>query len=204
MCMVSNRERTLNLGFDIDGVIANFTNPLLETIKKNYGLTLLATDIYCFDLDIVLGITPCEEKQLITEVLEKDLPLNLNAKETLERLSREGYTICLLTSRYEHLRELTQSWLKEKGISYNQLHLLNAGKKYLAKVDPLDLIVEDSLEEALGWTQKVKHVLIYDQPWNKTLNVKNLTKRVYNWNEIYTEVQQLKKSTCKKSLLTPK
>lgn len=189
--MVSNGERKLNLGFDIDGVIADFSKPLLQTIKKNYGLNLKPTDIYCFNLDIVLGITHREEEQLIVEVLKQDLPLNKGAKETLERLSREGHSIYLLTSRYGHLRDITEFWLKEKGISYNQLHLLNNGKKYLAEIEPLDLIVEDSLQEALGWTQKVQKILIYDQPWNKTLNVKNLTKRVYNWDQIYSEIQQL-------------
>jgi len=187
----------MNLGFDIDGVIANFTDQLLEKIKKNYGLTIKKADIYCFNLDLVLGITKAEEKQLIVEVLTEDLPLNPGAKETLEQLRREGHNICLLTSRYDHLRDITKHWLKEKGVSYTQLHILTVGKKYLAKVDPLDLIVEDSLEEALGWTQKVKNVLVYDQPWNKTLNVKNLIKRVYSWNEIYREVQQLKTSTGK-------
>ena len=186
--------RKLNLGFDIDGVIADFSKPLLNTIKKNYGLTLKSTDIYCFELDIVLGITPSEEEQLIVEVLKQDLPLNLGAKETLERLSREGHSIHLLTSRYVHLRDITQSWLKEKGIPFTQLHLLNNGQKYLAEVDPLDLIVEDSLQEALGWTKKVKNVLIYDQPWNKTLNVRNLTKRVYSWNEIYSEICTLNRN----------
>ena len=179
----------MNLGFDIDGVIADFSEPLLKTINKNYGLTLKPTDIYCFDLDIVLGITHLEEEQLIVEVLKQDLPLNPGAKETIERLSREGHSIYLLTSRYGHLRDITQSWLKEKGVPYTQLHLLDNGKKYLAEVDPLDLIVEDSLQEALRWTQKVKTVLIYDQPWNKTLNVRNLTKRVNNWNQIYSEIQ---------------
>ena len=191
----------MNLGFDIDGVIGDFSQALLEAIKKNYGLSLKKTDIYCFNLDVVLGITKLEEKQLIIEVLTEDLPLNPGAKETLERLSREGHNIYLLTSRYDHLRHKTQSWLKEKGIPYTQLLILNVGEKYLAKVDPLDLIVEDSLEEALGWTQKVKNVLVYDQPWNKTLNVKNLTKRVYNWDEIHTEVQELRKSICKQTIL---
>lgn len=184
----------MNLGFDIDGVIANFTEPLLETIKEKYGLTLKVTDIYTFDLRIVLGITKAEGIQLITETLKKDLPLNSGAKETLEQLSREGHSIYLLTGRYDHLRELTQTWLKEKGVPYTQLHLLNIGEKYLANVDSLDLIVEDSLEEALEWTRKVRNVLVYDQPWNRTLNVKNLTKRVYNWNQIYSEIQVLLKS----------
>ena len=185
-------KRYLNLGFDIDGVIANFTQPLLEAIKENYGLNLKIKDIYTFDLNIVLGITKNEGTQLVHQTLKKDLPLNKGAKETLEKLSREGHNIYLLTGRYDVLRNITQSWLKEKGVTYTQLHMLNIGEKYMADIQPMDLIVEDSLEDALEWSQKVKNVLIYDQPWNRTLNVRNLTKRVYSWNDIYQAVQNLK------------
>lgn len=185
-------DLSLNLGFDIDGVIANFTQPLLDVIKENYNVKLNTSDIYTFDLNIVLGITKNEGNQLVNQTLKKDLPLNPGAKETLEQLSREGHNIYLLTGRYEYLRDITQSWLKEKGIPYTQLHMLNVGEKYRANVDPLDLIVEDSLVDALEWTHKVKNVLLYDQPWNRTLNVKNLTKRVYGWNEIYQAIQTLK------------
>ncbi len=181
----------MNLGFDIDGVIANFAGPLIETIKGNYGLTLKESDIYCFDLNIVLGITKAEETQLITDILRQNLPLYAGAKETLEQLSREGHSIYLLTGRWGNLRDVTEVWLKEKAVPYNELHLLNIGKKYQAPVESLDLIVEDSLEDALEWTQKVKNVLVYDHPYNHSFNVKGLTKRVYNWKEIYQEIQQL-------------
>jgi uncharacterized HAD superfamily protein len=86
---------------------------------------------------------------------------------------------------------MTKTWLEKKGIPYTELIQLNQGEKHLAKID-LDLIVEDNLEDALGWSKKVKNVLIYDHPWNQTLNVKGLVKRVYNWNEIFEEVQRLK------------
>ena len=185
----------LNLGFDIDGVIANFTQPLLDVIKENYGVNVKINDIYTFDLNIVLGITKDEGNQLVNQTLKKDLPLNQGAKETLERLSRDGHNIYLLTGRYEYLRDITQSWLKEKGVPYTQLHMLNVGEKYRANVEPLDLIVEDSLVDALEWTRKVKNVLLYDQPWNRTLNVRNLTRRIYNWNEIYQAIQNLNAST---------
>ncbi len=181
----------MNLGFDIDGVIANFTQPLLEIIQENYGVNLKISDIYTFDLNIVLGITRDEGNLLVNQTLKKDLPLNPGAKETLEQLSRDGHNIYLLTGRYGYLRDITQSWLKEKGIPYTQLHMLNVGEKYRANVDPLDLIVEDSLVDALEWTNKVKTVLLYDQPWNRTLNVKNLTKRVYSWTEIYESIQKM-------------
>jgi uncharacterized HAD superfamily protein len=181
----------MKLGFDIDGVIANFSQPLLQTIKKNYGLTLTEKDITSFSLTHVLGITRAEETQLITDVLYKDLPIYPGAKETLERLSREGHEIYLLTGRYGHLREITQTWLKEKAVPFNELHLLEMGKKSQVNIQGLDVIVEDSLDEALEWSSRVNTVLLFDHPYNQTLNVKNLTKRVYSWEEVDWEIHRL-------------
>jgi uncharacterized HAD superfamily protein len=92
------------------------------------------------------------------------------------------------------------NWLKKKHIPYTQLVQLNEGEKYLANVD-LDLIVEDNLEDALEWSQKVKNVLVYDQPWNQTLNIKSLIKRVSSWDEISVEVQRLTTMSAKVSSL---
>lgn len=181
----------MKLGFDIDGVIANFSQPLLETIKRNYGLSLTEKDITRFSLSHVLGITRAEETQLITDILQQNVPIYPGSKETLEQLSREGHSIYLLTGRYEPLRGLTQTWLKDEGVPYDELHLLEMGKKYQVNIEGLAVIVEDSLEEALEWSSRVKTVLLYDHPYNQTLNIKNLTKRVYNWNEIYREIHRL-------------
>jgi uncharacterized HAD superfamily protein len=181
----------VNLGFDIDGVIADFEKPLIQTVKENYGRTIKETDIYCFNLNVVLGITKTEESQLIAEVLKKDLPLYFGAKETLEQLNQDGHRIYLLTGRYYQFHNITESWLKQKGVLYDQLHLLKVGEKHRANIESLDLVVEDSLEEALEWSQKIRNVLVYDHPWNKTLNIKNLTKRVHNWKEIYGEIKKL-------------
>ena len=181
----------MKLGFDIDGVIANFAQPLLQTIKKNYGLTLTEKDITSFSLTHVLGITRTEETQLITDILYKDLPIYPGARDTLETLSREGHNIYLLTGRYNHLRDITQTWLKTNGVPYDELHLLEMGKKYQVNISGLDVIVEDSLDEALEWSSRVKTVLVFDHPYNQTLNVKNLTKRVHSWDEIYQEIQRV-------------
>ena len=89
----------MNLGFDIDGVIANFCEPLIERIRKDYGVVVQESDIYCFDLNIVLGITKAEESKLVEDILASSLPLYEGAKETLEQLSREGHSIYLLTGR---------------------------------------------------------------------------------------------------------
>jgi len=181
----------MKLGFDIDGVISDFVRSFIKIVKRHYDLTLAESDIYCHDLNLVLGISNQERNKLIRETLLEDLSLISGAKATLGRLIMEGHQITILTARFSDLIDVTKNWLKKKGISYSQLIHLNEGEKYLAKAD-LDLIVEDNLEDAIEWSQKVKHILLYDHPWNQSFNVKGLIKRVYSWNDIFEEIQQLK------------
>jgi uncharacterized HAD superfamily protein len=181
---------TMNLGFDIDGVISNFTIHFVDIIQKRYGTTLSNADMYSYDINLVLGITKDEVADIVNETLKSDLPLNPLAKETLDKLNSEGHNIYLLTARSDELIEHTLNWLKQKGIVYKDIFHLTSGKKNLVEVS-IDLAVEDNLEEAVELTKKVKHVLLFDQPWNKTKNVKGLIKRVYSWSEVYEEIQEV-------------
>ena len=181
----------MNLGFDIDGVISDFVKTFIELVRKKYKLILEETNIYCHDLDLVLGISKEERNELIRETLKEDLRLNPGAKGTIEKLHLEGHKIFILTARPHDLVDVTKAWLKKKGIPYTKLIQLNEGEKHLTNVK-LDLIVEDNLEDAIGLSQKVKNILVYDHPWNQTFNVKGLIKRVHSWHEIFDEVQSLK------------
>ena len=187
----------MNLGFDIDGVISDFVRTFVGLVRKHYDLIITEADIYCHDLDLVLGISKEERDELIRETLQEDLALNLGVKEAMEKLYSEGHQIFILTARPHDLVKVTKSWLKKKGIPYSQLIQLDEGEKYLADVS-LDLVVEDNLEDALGWSQKVKNILIYDHPWNQSFDVKGLFKRVYNWNEILKEIERLKVASSSK------
>ncbi len=180
----------MNLGFDIDGVISDFTKRFTDIIQRRYEVILTDEDMYSYDVSLVLGIPKEEVFDIVTETLKSDLPLIPLAKETLGKLNSEGHDIYLLTARSKELIEHTIDWLKRKDIVYKRVFHLAAGKKNLADIS-IDLAVEDNLEEALELSRKVKHVLLFNQPWNKTMNVKSLVKRVYDWPEIYEEVQKL-------------
>jgi uncharacterized HAD superfamily protein len=180
----------MNLGFDIDGVISNFTKQFIDIIQKKYGVAISDSDMYSYEVNLVLGIPKEDVAEIVNEILKSDLPLNPSAKETLDRLAAEGHRIYLLTARSEELIQHTSTWLKQKDIPYTEILYLIRGKKSLAEFS-VDLVVEDSLEEALELTKKVNHVLLFDQPWNKTKNVKGLIKRVYSWSEVYEEVQKI-------------
>ncbi len=180
----------MKLGFDIDGVISDFTRRFTEIVRERYGVSLTDADMYCSDANLVLGVSREEAVEIAAELVKSDLPLNPLASETLRKLASEGHSIYLLTARSDTLAKYTTAWLEKNSIPYDAIFHLVGGKKYLANVN-VDLVVEDNLEDALEYSKTVKRVLILDQPWNKTKNVKALIKRVYSWSEIYDEVQRM-------------
>jgi len=176
----------LKLGFDIDGVISDFVGYFAKVVGRHYGLSLVETDFYCYDLDLILGITKEQRNRFITTGLFRNLEPVPGAKTALRKLKSEGHDIFILTSRGEHLTKVTKDWLRNNEIPYSRLMTLNGGEKHLADVD-LDLVVEDNLAEAIGLTKRFE-VLLFDRPWNRSLNAERLFKRVHSWNEITKEV----------------
>jgi len=180
----------MNLGFDIDGVISDFAKTLARVVKKHYDLKLDETEICYHDLDLLLGISKEESSQLVKETLLGDIVLVKGAKEVLLKLYLEGHKIFILTARFKELENVTKDWLERRGVPYSHLFMLNEGRKHLADVK-LDLVVEDNLEDAIGWSKKVKNILVFDHPWNRSFNVNGLFKRVYCWKDILDEIEHL-------------
>lgn len=184
---------SLDLGFDIDGVIADFVKDFLRVVKNEYDLDLTEQNICYHDLYQVLGVNENEAYKLIKENLLKDLDMIPGAKKTLKKLHADGHQIHLLTARPRDFMKTTKNWLKKKGIPYSSILYLNEGEKHLTKLS-LDLVVEDNLKEAIRLLGKVKHILIFDHPWNKSYNVREYFKRVYSWNDILAEIKYIEEN----------
>lgn len=173
---------SLKIGVDIDGVISNFVKNFKIIVKEQYNIDLKERDIHVHDLYLVLGISKNEAHNLILKCLTQDLELIDGAKAGMIQLCKE-HEIFILTARPKELNGLTEKWLIKNNIPYHKLLHLDEGNKHKADLN-LDIIIEDNLSDALNYIDKTKMVLVYDHPWNKTLNVKGLIKRVYSWNEI--------------------
>ena len=149
----------MNLGFDIDGVIADFVTVLIATVKEKYNIVFTKEEIYCHGINLVLGLTKKETEDLIAEALSQDMEIVNGSKSILEKLHAEGHKIYLLTARAKNTRKMTENWLKKNGICYTQLIHLDKGEKNQTKLN-LDVIVEDCLQEALEWSPKVKNIIV--------------------------------------------
>ncbi len=181
----------MNIALDIDGVIIDFVRSFNTVVKKRLAYDLKYEDLYCHDIGQVLGIPKSHVNQLLKETLENNhFDLIDQAKESIDYLKDHHY-VFLITGRDECYRERTIELLSEHDIHYEELYFSRYLEKHHVKV-PFDVFVEDSVEEAVSLSQKGSTILLMNHPWNaKTLNIKNLFKRVDNWEDILKEIDRL-------------
>lgn len=180
----------MRIGIDIDGVISDFVSEFNKIILNKYNYPLIDSEIYLHDLYLVLGVKQEECIELIEKTIEKDLNLVKDAKQVLDIIKKQN-EIYILTARSIKFKETTIDWLKRKSIPYNKILFLNEGEKYSC-IENFDIIIEDCLKDAINWRKKVKNVIIFDRPWNKTLDVKKQLIRVKNWVEILKKIEEIK------------
>ena len=68
------------------------------------------------------------------------------------------------------------------------------GKKHQINGEKFDVIIDDHLEEIINWIGKAPLVLVFNHPWNKSLNIKNNFERVYNWEGILERLNKFPKT----------
>ncbi len=179
----------MKIGIDIDGVISDFVYEFNKIVLDKYDYPLTESEIYLHDLYLVLGIQQEECFELIEKTLEKDLNLVKDAKHVLDKIKNEN-DIYILTARSVKFRETTIDWLRRKSIPYDEILFLNEGEKYSCS-EQFDIIIEDCLKDAINWSNRVKNVIIFDHPWNQTIDVKKQLIRVENWVEILEIIEDL-------------
>jgi uncharacterized protein len=179
----------MRIGIDIDGVISNFVGAFIPLAERQYGISLRDKDIYVHDLYLVLGVREEEAMGLIRQAIESDPQPYEGAIETLRELC-ERHHVILMTARPKDLMSVTTDWLTRWKVSFHDLIHLDEGLKHEADLG-LDLIVDDHLREAFGFIDKVPHIVIFDRPWNHTLNLGRLFERVTDWNELLLLIRRL-------------
>lgn len=133
-------------------------------------------------------------------------PARMFAAEVIEKLKTDGHEIWIVTgrnngdSRVKGMLEgatwedVTRGWLAENGIAYDQIHFeLNGdirSKAPFCRENHVDIMIED-LPEYLTEFEGETKVLIFDQPYNREVEVPN-SERVYTWYDIYSKIQEMR------------
>lgn len=184
---INNQVDNMKIGVDIDGVISDYVTSFRKLIKEEYGVDFGYDDIHQHDLWKVLGLPKKETLQLIIKTFDYDLGFQIGALDGLKTLA-EKHEVVLVTARPPVVKQKTIDWIKLHNISHSKLIFSKEGDKHCLYHENFDVIIDEHLEEISNWIGKTAKILVFNHPWNKSMNIKNHFIRVYSWENILEEL----------------
>ena len=173
----------MRLGFDVDGVLANFNHSFIERVIEVSGEdkfpprpfdipTWHYPQVYGYSEELMDFATgPVWRSVKESETFWARLLPYPWANDTLEHLHRlrfQGHDIYFATDRAGvRAKEQTEFWLHMMGFD-NPTVLISGKKALIAKALNLDIYVDDRFENAdsVGTASPMTQTFLLTQPWN--------------------------------------
>lgn len=162
-------DSTLTIGVDLDGVTYDFTASLRDYLVDHRGFVRahLPEPIVWAHWD-VWPLTKREWVAYFHEGIEAGVifgggteRLYPEAAETLGTLSAMGHRIHIITHRPPEAEGATVEWLRSVDIYHDAL-TFSADKT----CEPVDVMLEDNIDNAIACAKAGIPVLLFDKPWN--------------------------------------
>ena len=112
---IEKSRKILKIGVDIDDILASYNKHFIEWYNVKYNTNINFEDIYTFNLDQLVNVSKEEANKLIDTFSNSDDCKNLTPIEySVEYISHlRDFELISITSRAEHLRDITESWLEK-------------------------------------------------------------------------------------------
>lgn len=195
----------MRIGIDIDNCISNFDDTLLkEYLKHDQELrnTGIVNENPEYFRKGMFDWTEEEEKDFYDsniEIFAKKLKPIEDAPYYIKKLKEDGHKIYIITGRnngeYKNPYQLTQEWLNQYDIVYDELIFTNAYNKHekteIGKKNSIDLMIEDSIKISLDLLDHGMKVYTMNTRYNQKENA--ILDRVSTWKEIYEKISSINK-----------
>lgn len=176
----------MRIGFDVDGVLADFNRSFMDLFPRVTGKSLFAPDYWphTWDYPQAVGYTN-EETSAVWEHIKAGGAFwgNLEPLPDMDVLRKwmasdpipsPFYEIYYVTSRMgRNVKFQTETWLDDCLGNIGNTVLISSEKGAIAKALKLDYYVDDRAENILD-VMKVSpgtHAFLLDAPWNQHINV---------------------------------
>ncbi|AVX20598.1 MULTISPECIES: hypothetical protein [Carboxydocella] len=187
----------MNIGIDIDGVLADSVTQWLNVMNKYFGQNKKYEELYTYRFEKVYNVTWEEMDRFFRtnqEILLSNLSPIPNSVSAVKKLKIWGHKIYLVTARPRQYQHLTTKWLKEHQVEYDQLIMTDFQCKadYCQELQ-LKVFIDDSLDNAMAIASRGIKVFLYNAPYNQGHFPDNLQiLRKNSWSEILTEVKKMR------------
>ena len=122
-----------------------------------------------------------------------------DVSRVLHKLKEKGHRLVIITARYycdqdnekgRETREISENWLKENDIPFDEIHYVGGASKVQTVLDcGIDVFVDDSIMN-LEQISTVVPVVCFSEKYNKNYQNQNM-KRISSWEEIFEYIEQL-------------
>ena len=194
----------MRIGLDIDDTISNTHIVLMKYALKynkehgNKPLLKFNTNNFAE----VYGWTGEEVNDFFkTYYLEalKEIEPKYNVKEILNKLREEGHEIIFITVRNDRecggeneARRITLDWFQKYEIPFDELHVDIQDKKTFCQENNIEVFMDDSIKTISAVKTLGIHTFAAMNCFNLDFHDNEIT-NIYNWNEFYQKIQELKK-----------
>jgi uncharacterized HAD superfamily protein len=187
--------KTLQVGIDIDGVLALYVRGFLNYYNNKNGTTFTPGDV----TGRIASTLQCSFDEYINiahEFMGKNEFSSIEpmkySRMILKMLS-EKYDLHIITARSDRFESVTRQWLFEHyGKSFHSVNFCNfyGGstekriKSQIMKELGIDVLIEDEMENILDVSGSGIPVIAIRAPWNKEVYQSFLVNPVNSWAEV--------------------
>lgn len=120
-----------------------------------------------------------------------------NADKIIQKLKEDGNTIDFITARLMNIKncdteEITRRSLEKFNIPYDNLYLHISDKLTFCKEYGIDILIEDSYETCKELINNGIQAILMTTRMNSNIEDNEIV-RVNNWDEIYEQIQKIRK-----------
>lgn len=187
-------KEKMKIGLDFDGVISD-----AGELKKKYIRILYEIGMPIEETEraeaVRRGVTN-SQYTAIQRLIYNDKTVSLSARiiphaiDTMKRLSGEGHSLTIITSRYDIGVDHVREWLRREG--FGDLEVANT--QYTPKTDAcrergIEVFLDDDLPKLEPLVGTVPHPFLFTAPYNKDIEVPSGIGRVKDWNDFYEKIK---------------
>jgi 5'(3')-deoxyribonucleotidase len=176
------------IGFDIDGVVADTMGSFILVAKEQFGYSVKKEDITSYILDNCLDIPPEVLYEIVRQILDDPFGVRLEpiegAREVLLRISSHN-ALTFVTARPDAIS--IKKWLFSifPELNPDDINVIatgrHAAKLSVLKELGLKFFLKDNLETCEELFQNGIRSIVFDQPWNRDFTP---FLRVKTWDDI--------------------
>ena len=199
--MIMHKKR---IYVDLDDVLCETAQRVMEIAQNLFSKTICFEHIHSFDLGVSFGLSAGEIRKLMRKIHDPEILLEIpprpGAMTCLSEWVDLGYEIFVVTGRPPTTNRVTEQWLTDQKMPYQELLFVDKYGRFSSSEPPsgattvalkeldkfgFSFAVEDSAEVAQYLSEQLNiPVMLLDRPWNRNDPFRtDIVVRCPNWIE---------------------